>query len=77
MIAVTAGRRIGARTTGYLTYKTGAWNLGPWGRYDDSMIARREKSAVAIGLSRGGEKSALGLELQVSHYHYFDTCCYS
>ncbi|CAG8463900.1 2826_t:CDS:10 [Paraglomus occultum] len=64
MIAVTAGRRIGARTTGYLTYKTGAWSLGPWGRYNDSMFARREKSAVAIGLSRGGEKSALGLELQ-------------
>ncbi|CAG8588809.1 7182_t:CDS:2, partial [Paraglomus brasilianum] len=64
MIAVTAGRKIGVRTTGYLTYKTGAWSLGPWGRYDDSIIARREKSAVAIGLSRGSEKSALGLELQ-------------
>ncbi|CAG8442147.1 2692_t:CDS:10 [Ambispora gerdemannii] len=61
---ITGGRRIGTNTTGYLTYKTGAWTLGPWGKGDTSPFRRREKSAVAIGINNGQDKSGYSLELQ-------------
>ncbi|RHZ76473.1 hypothetical protein Glove_197g58 [Diversispora epigaea] len=58
----TGGRRLGARISGYLTYKTGAWNLGPWGRH--GLFSRRDKSAVAIGLNSNKERSGYAFEIQ-------------
>ncbi|CAG8737470.1 10509_t:CDS:2, partial [Ambispora leptoticha] len=64
MLSITGGRRIGLNTTGYLTYKTGSWSLGPWGKDDTSLFRRREKSAVAIGINSGRDKSGYSIELQ-------------
>ncbi|KAG9303454.1 hypothetical protein G9A89_013781 [Geosiphon pyriformis] len=63
-INITCGRRLGTNITGYLTYKTGAWTLGPWGKDESSLFARREKSAIAVGLSGGYNKSGYSFELQ-------------
>ncbi|CAG8520921.1 5444_t:CDS:10 [Diversispora eburnea] len=58
----TGGRRLGTHISGYLTYKTGAWSLGPWGR--QGSFSRRDKSAVAIGLNSTKEKSGYAFEIQ-------------
>ncbi|CAG8779101.1 10561_t:CDS:2, partial [Gigaspora rosea] len=56
------GRRLGENTSGYLSYKTGAWALGPWGQNDS--YSRRERSSAAIGINSSMEKSGYGLEIQ-------------
>ncbi|CAG8593717.1 2002_t:CDS:10 [Acaulospora morrowiae] len=61
-LSFTGGRRLGANTSGYLTYRTGAWSLGPWGQKD--FFSRRDKSAVAIGLSSSKENSGYACEIQ-------------
>ncbi|CAH1760477.1 15182_t:CDS:10 [Entrophospora sp. SA101] len=65
---ITAGRRLGGFNTGYLTYKTGSWILGPWGRrYSAGGLRGRvgAKSAVAIGITGANDsKTGYGLELQ-------------
>ncbi|KAL1923000.1 uncharacterized protein VTP21DRAFT_9376 [Calcarisporiella thermophila] len=50
ILGITAGRRIGEGVTGFLTYKTGVWSLGPWGAGYSNMF-RGEKSAVSVGVS--------------------------
>ncbi|CAG8820648.1 12783_t:CDS:10, partial [Gigaspora margarita] len=62
VLALMAGRRLGENTSGYLSYKTGAWALGPWGQNDS--YSRRERSSAAIGINSSMEKSGYGLEIQ-------------
>ncbi|CAG8713832.1 13238_t:CDS:10 [Dentiscutata erythropus] len=62
ILSFTAGRRLGENTSGYLSYKTGAWALGPWGQ--NESYSRRERSSVAIGINSSMEKSGYGLEIQ-------------
>ncbi|RIB26502.1 hypothetical protein C2G38_2012505 [Gigaspora rosea] len=62
ILSFTAGRRLGENTSGYLSYKTGAWALGPWGQNDS--YSRRERSSAAIGINSSMEKSGYGLEIQ-------------
>ncbi|RIA86833.1 hypothetical protein C1645_740555 [Glomus cerebriforme] len=61
-LVFTGGRVLGKNTTGYLTYKTGAWSLGPWGA--NGMYSRREKSAVAISINGSYERSGYSFEIQ-------------
>ncbi|RUP47336.1 hypothetical protein BC936DRAFT_145844 [Jimgerdemannia flammicorona] len=58
---LTVGRRLASNISGYLTYRTGEWGLGWWGR--DPRF-RREKSAVAVGIGGQGKRSTYSLELQ-------------
>ncbi|CAG8650906.1 5508_t:CDS:10, partial [Racocetra persica] len=62
ILSFMAGRRLGENTSGYLSYKTGTWSLGPWGQNDS--YSRRERSSATIGINRAMEKSGYGLEMQ-------------
>ncbi|RKP08280.1 hypothetical protein THASP1DRAFT_29913 [Thamnocephalis sphaerospora] len=72
-LSITAGRRIGKQTTGYMTYRTGEWNLGPWGRDDVDIRAYQiGASSVALGLQAqnkngGGHTVELQTGLSESH----------
>ncbi|GBC07248.1 hypothetical protein RclHR1_07330006 [Rhizophagus clarus] len=61
-LVFTGARVLGKNTTGYLTYKTGAWSLGPWGKH--GLYSRREKSAVAISINGSFERSGYNFEIQ-------------
>ncbi|CAB4408198.1 unnamed protein product [Rhizophagus irregularis] len=61
-LVFTGGRVLGKNVTGYLTYKTGAWSLGPWGKH--GLYSRREKSAVAISINGSFERSGYNFEIQ-------------
>ncbi|CAI2170568.1 11680_t:CDS:10 [Funneliformis geosporum] len=61
-LVFTGGRVLGKNVTGYLTYKTGAWSLGPWRA--NELYYRRERSAVAISISGSYEKSGYNFEIQ-------------
>ncbi|KAJ3414219.1 hypothetical protein HDV05_006836 [Chytridiales sp. JEL 0842] len=55
------GRRLTNATTGYITYRTGDFTLGPWGDPEDV----RDRSACALGLVTRGESSQWSVELSL------------
>ncbi|TPX60781.1 hypothetical protein SpCBS45565_g07404 [Spizellomyces sp. 'palustris'] len=59
------GRRITTKTTGYLTYRTGEWQLGPWGADQDF----RERSACSLGVMRQVERGQWNVDVQVGVAH--------
>lgn len=62
ILTVTAGRRIFAAATGYMTYRTGEWNLGDWGR---GVGQGMDKSSLALGIAGQGKRKNYSVELQV------------
>ncbi|KAL1408743.1 hypothetical protein Q8F55_005556 [Vanrija albida] len=50
-ITASLGRRIYPETTGYITYKTGFWSLGPWGAAMPDEMRHADESALSIGLT--------------------------
>jgi DnaJ family protein C protein 11 len=70
---LTAGHRIGKHTTGYVTYRTGQWNLGPWGRSDvDVRQYQLGGSSAAIGLQNrqpNGHGYTVELQAGLSESH--------
>ncbi|KAG0168455.1 hypothetical protein DFQ28_011747 [Apophysomyces sp. BC1034] len=60
-LKITTGRRLFATTSGYITYRTGAWSLGSWG---GDMSRKMDKSSVALGLSGSKKNDNYSLELQ-------------
>ena len=50
---VMLGRRIFAQTTGLVTFKSGFWTLGPWGRDLPPQLTREDRSALSVGLTTG------------------------
>ncbi|GAB5588185.1 hypothetical protein Unana1_03085 [Umbelopsis nana] len=61
ILTVTAGRRIFAAATGYMTYRTGEWNLGDWGR---GVGQGMDKSSLALGIAGQGKRKNYSVELQ-------------
>ncbi|KAI7865902.1 hypothetical protein BDF14DRAFT_1875404 [Spinellus fusiger] len=59
VLSVTMGRRLFTSTTGYLTYNTGEWALGPWGTFDG-----QEKSSVTVGMASAHKQGNYSMELQ-------------
>jgi len=49
--SVTLGRRIYANTTGLITFKSGFWTLGTWGKYLPAQLARSDRSALSVALT--------------------------
>ncbi|TPX36294.1 hypothetical protein SmJEL517_g01426 [Synchytrium microbalum] len=56
------GRRLTPQITGYLTYRTGEYNIGNWGLYGTG----REPSGVSLGVISRGEKSHIVTDIQLS-----------
>ncbi|KAH8554416.1 hypothetical protein BGW37DRAFT_421450 [Umbelopsis sp. PMI_123] len=61
ILTVTAGRRIFTAATGYMTYRTGEWNLGEWGRGAGQGM---DKSSFALGIAGQGKRKNYSAELQ-------------
>ncbi|KAI7847477.1 hypothetical protein BDC45DRAFT_451794 [Circinella umbellata] len=61
ILTVTAGRRLYATTTGYITYRTGEWSLLGWG---GDVSRKMDKSSVALGVAGGKKESSYSVELQ-------------
>ncbi|KAI8922173.1 hypothetical protein DFJ77DRAFT_14589 [Powellomyces hirtus] len=74
-LIASLGRKISSTLTGYLTYQTGEWQLGPWGADQDFY----HRSACSLGLMRRMDRSTWNTDLQVglatSHlsFTYFRT----
>lgn len=49
--SVTLGRRIYANTTGLITFKSGFWSIGSWGKYLPAQLARADRSALSVALT--------------------------
>ena len=67
VLTVTAGRRVFAATTGYITYRTGEWSLLGWG---GDVSHKMDKSSVALGMAGMGKRSNYSGELQVNETLY-------
>lgn len=63
VLSITAGRRIFAATTGYMTYRTGEWSIFGWG--GDSSH-KMDKSSVSLGMAGMHKHGNYSGELQVS-----------
>ncbi|KAI8139496.1 hypothetical protein BJV82DRAFT_693841 [Fennellomyces sp. T-0311] len=61
ILTVTAGRRLYASTTGYVTYRTGEWSLLGWG---GDVSRKMDKSSVALGVAGGKKEGSYSVELQ-------------
>ncbi|KAI9284047.1 hypothetical protein BC943DRAFT_91242 [Umbelopsis sp. AD052] len=61
VLTVTAGRRIASAATGYITYRTGEWNLGEWGR---GVGQGMDKSSFALGIAGQGKRKNYSAEIQ-------------
>ncbi|KAI9313222.1 hypothetical protein BX666DRAFT_1864679 [Dichotomocladium elegans] len=61
ILTVTAGRRLYATTTGYMTYRTGEWSLLGWG---GDVSRKMDRSSVALGLAGGKKDASYSVELQ-------------
>lgn len=60
-LVLTVGRTLTKGTTGYVTYRTGEWALGSWGRaYED----RDQFSSMTMGLRSSNENEHYQAELQ-------------
>ncbi|KAK9768464.1 hypothetical protein K7432_000875 [Basidiobolus ranarum] len=67
VLRLTAGRRIGEETTGYVKYKSGQYSIGPWGEYYGNVFDfEQEYSTAAVGVSKQNLNSRYSLELQAS-----------
>lgn len=53
-LAITVGRKILPRTTGFLTVRSGFWSLGPWGQGLATSLGRTDAAAVSVGLTNQG-----------------------
>lgn len=63
VLAVTAGRRLFAATTGYITYRTGEWSLFGWG---GDASRKMDKSSVSLGMAGMNKSGNYSGELQVT-----------
>ncbi|KAI9496675.1 hypothetical protein BDB00DRAFT_808296 [Zychaea mexicana] len=61
ILSVTAGRRLYATTTGYVTYRTGEWSLLGWG---GDVSRKMDRSSVALGIAGGKKQGSYSVELQ-------------
>ncbi|KAI9268335.1 hypothetical protein BDA99DRAFT_435537 [Phascolomyces articulosus] len=61
ILTLTAGRRLYATTTGYVTYRTGEWSLLGWG---GDVSRKMDKSSVALGVAGGKNQTSYSVELQ-------------
>lgn len=68
VLSVTAGRRIFAATTGYMTYRTGEWSLLGWG---GDASQKMDKSSVSLGMAGMNKHGNYSGELQVLLYMKF------
>ncbi|KAJ8651470.1 hypothetical protein O0I10_012969 [Lichtheimia ornata] len=74
ILTVTAGRRLYATTTGYVTYRTGEWSLLGWG---GDTSRKMDKSSVALGLAGGQKTSSYSVELQTGILSSHIACEYT
>ncbi|KAI8390212.1 hypothetical protein BD560DRAFT_380258 [Blakeslea trispora] len=61
ILTVTAGRRLFAATTGYITYRTGEWSLLGWG---GDVSRKMDKSSVSLGMAGMNKKANYSGEIQ-------------
>ncbi|ORX91718.1 DnaJ-domain-containing protein [Basidiobolus meristosporus CBS 931.73] len=65
VVRLTAGRRIGEETTGYVKFKSGQYSIGPWGEYYGNVFDfEQEFSTAAVGMSRQNRNSKCSVEFQ-------------
>lgn len=62
ILSITAGRRLYASTTGYLTYRTGEYSIFGWG---GDVSRKMDKSSVALGMAGMNKSGNYSGELQV------------
>lgn len=58
---MTAGRRLYASTTGYVTYRTGEWSLLGWG---GDVSRKMDRSSAAVGIATNKKDTNYSVELQ-------------
>ncbi|PHZ09606.1 DnaJ-domain-containing protein [Rhizopus microsporus ATCC 52813] len=61
ILSITAGRRLYASTTGYLTYRTGEYSIFGWG---GDVSRKMDKSSVALGMAGMNKSGNYSGELQ-------------
>ncbi|RCI06439.1 hypothetical protein CU098_002663, partial [Rhizopus stolonifer] len=61
VLTVTAGRRLFAATTGYITYRTGEWSVLGWG---GDASHKMDKSSVSLGMAGMNKKANYSGEIQ-------------
>lgn len=66
ILTFTAGRRLFAATTGYITYRTGEWSLFGWG---GDVSRKMDKSSVSLGMAGMNKNGNYSGELQVSIFY--------
>ncbi|KAJ9048766.1 hypothetical protein DSO57_1031521 [Entomophthora muscae] len=59
--SIVMGRSIAKNMTGFMSYNTGDWRLGPWG----SGMKLRSNSALSVGVASNSEEREFQTELQV------------
>ncbi|KAK4687510.1 hypothetical protein P7C73_g2607, partial [Tremellales sp. Uapishka_1] len=58
-VSLTLGRRLYAKTTGFITFKSGFWSLSPWGTSLPPAL-QGEKSALSVGLTTSDPHTGKG-----------------
>lgn len=53
-VALTVGRKVFKKTTGFVTVRSGFWELGPWGKGLAETLGRTDRPAVSFGLTSIG-----------------------
>lgn len=53
-VALTVGKKVYDKTTGFVTVRSGFWELGPWGRGLAETLGRTDRPAVSFGLTSIG-----------------------
>lgn len=55
-------------TTGFITYNTGFWNLGPWGRNMDPQLKFADQSSMLVGMTNAtNDGTGWTCQLQTGH----------
>lgn len=67
-LSMSLGRRLYAFTTGFITYNTGFWDLGPWGRNMDPRLKFADQSSMMVGMTNATNSGAgWTCQLQTGH----------
>ncbi|KAJ9116398.1 hypothetical protein QFC22_004840 [Naganishia vaughanmartiniae] len=53
-VALTVGKKVFDKTTGFVTVRSGFWEIGPWGRGLAETLGRTDRPALSLGLTSIG-----------------------
>lgn len=67
-MSMSLGRRLYMFTTGFITFNTGFWELGPWGRDMDPRLKYADQSSMMVGMTNADNSgSGWTWQLQTGH----------